>query len=100
MITKDSISRILGRGRNSARSSKDICAWLGIKLRDLTNAIMLERRAGAPICSTTSGDARGYFLAANKKEMQQFCSSLLRREHEIDKTRRACMQTIEDLPDE
>lgn len=99
MITKDSISKILGRGRDSAKPSKDICAWLGIKLRDLTNAIMLERRAGAPICSTTSGDARGYFLAANKKEMEQFCLSLQRRENEIDKTRRACESTIDSLPD-
>ncbi len=99
MIANDNVSKILGRGRNSAKSSKDICAWLGIKLRDLTNAVMRERRAGAPICSTTSGESRGYFLAANKREMLQFCGSLSRRAGEIDKTRKACMLTLEDLPD-
>jgi hypothetical protein len=93
------IAEVLGRGQESAKPSRDICSWLGIELRDLTVAIMNERRAGVPICSTTSGDTRGYFLAANKEEMLRFCGSLNRRAREIDKTREACMKTIDDLPD-
>lgn len=93
------IAELLGRGEASAKPSKDICSWLGIKLRDLTVMIMNERRAGAPICSTTSGTMRGYFLAANKDEMIRFCGSLNRRAREIDRTREACLKTVDELPD-
>ena len=93
------IADILGRGKEAAKTSRDICSLLGIELRVLTNAIMNERRKGAPICSITSGETRGYFLAANKGEMLHLCGSLHRRAREIDETREACMRTLDDLPE-
>ena len=93
------IAEMLGRGEESAQSSTILCDVLHLTRRDLTKCIMVERRAGAPICSTTSGSSRGYFLAANKDEMSRFCGRLRHRAGEIFKTRAACLKTIEDLPE-
>ena len=92
------IAEILSKGEANAKSSKYICGLLGLNLRDLTQRIMQERRAGEPICSTTGGAVKGYFLAANKGEMTRFCSGLAKRAKEIFKTRAACLKTLDKLP--
>jgi len=91
------IYEILSEGAENARTGKEICKALNITARDLTLAIERERRAGRPICAST-GSTPGYFLAANREEMQRFCNSLYHRAGEIHKTRNACMKTLEDLP--
>ena len=91
------IYEILSEGAENARTGKEICKALNITARDLTLAIERERRAGRPICASTGGTP-GYFLAANREEMQRFCNSLYHRAGEIHKTRNACMKTLEDLP--
>ncbi|MCD8050129.1 MAG: hypothetical protein LUE89_00415 [Clostridiales bacterium] len=70
---------------------------LRISPRALTAAVELERREGQPICSSTGANP-GYFLAANREEMEGFCRSLYHRAGEIHKTRRACLKTLETLP--
>ena len=91
------VFEILTEGAENARTGKEICGILNITMRELTAIVERERRAGAPICANT-GDPPGYFLAANKEEMQRYCNSLLKRAGEIHKTRRACMKTIDKLP--
>lgn len=91
------ISEILQPGAENALTGREICKMLHITTRDLTHAIERERRAGAPICAST-GHRPGYFLAADRREMERYCSSLFRRAGEIHKTRRACLKTIEQLP--
>ncbi len=91
------IFEILAEGAENARTGKEICKLLGITARDLTAAIERERRQGQPICANT-GSNPGYFLAANRDEMQRYCNSLRHRAGEIYKTRKACIQTIEGLP--
>ena len=91
------IYELLGTGEENAKSGAEICKALNIHIRDLTEAITRERRAGAPICATT-GRNPGYFIAANKEEMQLYCNKLYHRAGEIFKTRRACLNTIEKLP--
>lgn len=91
------IYEILSEGAENARTGKEICKALNITARDLTLAIERERRAGKPICAST-GSTPGYFLAANREEMQRFCNSLYHRAGEIHKTRNACMKAMEDLP--
>lgn len=93
------VSDYLSIGAGSAKSGKELCALLGISLRQLTVNIERERRAGKPICSSTDGENPGYFLAANKAEMQRFCDSLHHRAGEIYKTRRACIKAMGDLPE-
>ena len=91
------IFEILSAGAENALTGKEICRLLNITARDLTLAIERERRDGQPICAST-GSTPGYFLAANREEMQRYCNSLLHRAGEIHKTRRACIKTIDNLP--
>lgn len=92
------ISDYLLEGKPNAITCSHLCSLLGMDPREVSKAIETERRHGAPICAS-SGTNPGYYLAANKDEMQRYCSSLRRRSREIDKTRRACEATIEKLPE-
>lgn len=91
------ISEVLLKGAANAQTGREICRLLNITGRELTQAVERERRAGAPICAVT-GTTKGYFLAATKEEMKQYCNSLLRRAGEICKTRAACIKSMEQLP--
>lgn len=91
------VYEILSEGKDSARTGRDICNALGISARELTARIERERREGKPICASTGANP-GYFLAADKEEMQRYCKSLWHRAGEIHKTRRACIATMESLP--
>ena len=92
------ISDYLSEGRENARTGKELCSMLNITARDLTVAIERERRAGHPICAST-GLKPGYYLAADRQEMEVYCRSLWKRAGEIFKTRRACIKAMELLPD-
>ena len=91
------ISDILNKGAENAITGSMICDMLNISARDLTQAITEERRAGKPICASTDSSKPGYYLAANKEEMQRYCDSLRHRAREIHKTRRACLKSMEKL---
>lgn len=93
------IHELLLEGAENAQTGKAICAMLHIKQRELTAAIEREHRAGKPICAST-GDPPGYYLAANRQEMEAFCHSLSHRAGEIHKSRKACLQTLDSLPDQ
>ena len=92
------VYELLAEGAENARTGKYICNLLNISDRELTQQVERERRAGKPICAA-SGAKPGYFLAANKDEMQRYCKSLLHRQKEIGKTRTACIKTIKQLPE-
>ena len=92
------IADYLAHGAENAKTGKDLCRLLNLTQRDLTAEIERERRAGKPICANT-GSNPGYYLARTKEEMQLYCNSLLHRAGEIHKTRRACIKTMENLPD-
>lgn len=94
-----SISDYLETGAENARTGKELCKELNITARDLTAAIERERRAGKPICASTDAKNPGYYLAADKGEMQRFCNSLFHRAGEIHKTRKACLASMESLPE-
>ncbi len=93
------IREILLEGAENAQTGSSLCLLLDITARELTQAIERERRAGVPICAST-GSKPGYYLAANRGEMENFCSSLKHRAGEIHKTRRACMKTLSHLPED
>ena len=91
------VYELLSEGAENAKTGRDICKQLNINIRDLTATIEQERRAGYPICASTGANP-GYFLAANKGEMLEYCAALNHRAEEIHRTRRACIDTIEQLP--
>lgn len=91
------VFEVLSEGAGNALTGRELCKILNITPRELTQAIERERRAGRPICAAT-GKKPGYFLAANQEEMQRYCRSLWRRAGEIHKTRRACLDSMTNLP--
>lgn len=94
------IHELLSTGAENAINGRDICDLLNIKRRDLQAAVNRERRAGQPICANTgSGNKAGYFLAANKEELQEYCDSLQHRAGEIHRTRKACLSLMDTLPE-
>ena len=90
------VSTFLFEGKENAQRANYLCKQLNLTPRQLTLAIEAERRSGAPICATC-GKNPGYYLAANKEEMQEYCKKLKNRAIEIFKTRKACQETIEKL---
>ena len=92
------IFEMLDTGKKGAISSKDLAKALNTDQRTIARIVEQERRAGKPICASQNGQA-GYYIAANRAEMQRYCKSLQRRAGEIFKTRRACMATIDKLPE-
>lgn len=92
------IYEVLAEGAQNARPGREICDLLGISRRELAAAIEKERREGKPICAATSRPNPGYFLAANKAELERYCQSLFHRAGELHKTRKACLAALEDLP--
>ena len=94
------IHELLNTGAENAINGRDICTLLDITRRDLQAAVNRERMAGQPICANTGAKTpAGYFLAANKKEMQEYCRSLQHRAGEIHRTRKACLSTLDTLPE-
>lgn len=71
------IADLLPTGKENAISTKDLLKITGLhSARELQHHIALERKAGAVICSSTTG---GYFLPANQTETAEFCKSLENR---------------------
>ena len=93
------VSDYLMEGAESALTAKALCAILDVSARDLTEQIERERRAGSPICASC-GRTPGYFLAADRQELQEYCGSLRHRLDEVRKTLQACQQTLRNLPEE
>lgn len=93
------ISEYLRTGAENAQTAKELCDLLHLDKRELTAAIERERRHGSPICASCNSSNAGYYLAGSKQEMQDYCNSLQHRAAEIHTTRRACLSTIDDLPE-
>ena len=80
------IHEILPEGKENAVLGRDIMAMLRLKdLRELTQLVERERKDGFPICAST-GDAKGYYLAANADELEEYIKSLGRRIHNVGRT--------------
>lgn len=80
------ISEILPTGKENAITAKDLSSILGISTREVSRKIEEERRKGTPICASCY-QYKGYYLAADDDELQEYCKRLRHRETEIAKTR-------------
>ena len=71
------IAGLLPIGKKNAIPSQVLVELVGCgSVRELQNLIAAERKAGAVICSSTTG---GYFLPANHRETAEFCKALENR---------------------
>lgn len=86
------IFEILDRGREHATSGAALCDFFECDLRTITAQIERERLAGAPICATTNGNRPGYYLAADEKELKDYCDALKHRAGRIFRTRQALLK--------
>ena len=81
-----SIADFLGHSRETARTSRELCAALDVDSRTLRQRIEAERRAGALI---VADNASGYWVTTDPAEAQAFARSMRHRAHEIIQTARA-----------
>lgn len=80
------IHEILPSGKANAIPGHDLMTILCLKeLRDLTQIVERERKDGFPICAST-GDTKGYYLAATPGELEEYIGSLGRRIHNMNRT--------------
>jgi len=91
------IAEILGIGRDNARTAQEIGRILDLDPRSVTAQVSKERLAGSPICSICRGEHRGYFLPANRQELEHFCNRLEHRAGRIMRTREACVTKLDSL---
>ena len=94
------IFELLSKGAANAHTAQELANLLHVDRRSISEFVEKERRAGKPICATCNSKNPGYFIAANRAEMERYCNRLLHRAGEIHKTRKACLQTMGNLPTE
>ena len=71
------IRDLLPTGKKNAISTNELVKIIACNsARELQQYIAQERKAGAVICSSTTG---GYYLPANHAEMAEFCRTLENR---------------------
>lgn len=92
------IHELLATGRENARTGRELAEVLGCNIRDITEQIERERRAGQPICAAT-GENPGYFLPADPDELDDYCKRLERRAAEVTKTRKALVSVLRQIRD-
>lgn len=92
------IHELLAEGRENARTGRELAQLLDCNIRDITEQVERERREGKPICAAT-GDAPGYYLAADADELETYCNRLKGRAIELFKTRQALINTLRQIRD-
>ena len=93
------IADILFKGAEHPTTAKALCRLTGFGHRELTAQIERERRQGQPICASCDNTRPGYYLAADRNEMQRYCGRLSHRLKEIAETLQGCRSSLEQLPE-
>lgn len=93
------IYEMLEEGETNARTAIELSKVLNCRVRSISLLVEQERRQGYPICATCNSNTPGYFKPADKATMKRYCDGLLHRMGEIAKTRRACLKSMDKLPD-
>jgi len=93
------IFELLNTGEENARSAKELAKLLNVDRRQISNMVESERRAGRPICASCQSKTPGYYVPATREEMERYCRRLQHRAGEIFKTRAACLNTLDSLPE-
>lgn len=90
------IHEALAHGAENARTARELAQLFDCGVRDVTQAIERERRAGKPICAAT-GENPGYYLASTAQELEEYCRRLQGRAREITRTRRALLKVLKQI---
>lgn len=93
------IAEQLAEGAENARTGKELALIFNCDIRNITEQIEKERRAGAPICAAANGSP-GYYLAANAEELETYCNRLQHRAGELHKTRSALLKVLRKVKEQ
>ena len=91
------IYELLPVGKANPRSGKELAQALNCDIRDITEQISRERRAGLPICASSNARKPGYYIAETPEELQQYCDALKGRAIEVFKTRQALVKILKKI---
>lgn len=94
------IHEVLAEGADNPTTGRELATLLQCDLRQITIQIEKERREGWPICANSSGEAAGYYLAANAEELESYCNRIHRRASELHKTRRALLKVLQAIAEQ
>ena len=86
-------------GIETPKTGRELADFFNCNIRDITQQIERERRAGHPICAA-SGDNPGYYLAASPEELEHYCRRLENRANELQKTRQALIDVLSQVRDQ
>lgn len=89
------IHEVLGRGRENAKTGRELATLLNRNIRDITAQIEEERRAGYAICASCAGRP-GYYLADDPDDLRAYCDQLKGRGIQVLKTRQALMNILRE----
>ena len=92
------IFEMLDTGEQNARTARELAMILKLDRRKVSSLVERERREGKPICATCDSKTPGYYIPANREDMERYCRRLHHRAGEIYKTRAACLETLDSLP--
>ena len=93
------IHEVLHTGADNPTTGKELAELFSCDIRNITERIEAERREGHPICANSNGGSSGYYLAADKEELETYCNRLNRRAGELHKTRRYLLQAMANMPE-
>lgn len=91
------IINYLHTGAENAKTARELAEILHCTRRDIAKKIEYERRHGQPICATNDQTHPGYYIAATRQEIEDYCKGLHKRAGEIFKTRRALLKTADKM---
>ena len=94
------IHELLHTGAENPTTGKELAELLSCDIRDVVGQIERERRQGHPICANNNGRNAGYFMAADRDELDTYCRRLHKRAGELHKTRRFLLKALEQMPEE
>lgn len=84
---------LLGYGRDSARTGRELARLHNVNMREVTKAVQLERKQGYPIAASTQ-DPKGYYIPDSDEEKADYIRSLDHRISETRHTRKAVLDSF------
>lgn len=91
------IFELLLPGAENAISAEELRRITGLNKRQLEAAIEKERLHGQPICASCAAPKNGYFLPANREEIETYCRTLHSRAKKIYAVRSALQKAADRM---
>ena len=91
------IHEVLNTGAGNPTTGRELAELFSCDIREITERIEYERRQGFPICANSGGGSAGYYMAADREELDTYCRRLHKRAGELHKTRRYLLKARDKM---